>query len=261
MILPVAWLRSSSALSIVVTGPQKGRVVIGVDNRFTNASEDLPGEWSVSGEGSHVVVIDHHDSFTYNLVQALARPGVQVSVRLSDQLTLEQLQDLQPDRLLLSPGPGAPAEATLAHQALEYFHRRIPVLGVCLGHQVIAEHFGARVEPTGVPAHGKPESVYHDCCGIFSALPVPFSAARYHSLAVVRDSLPDVLRVTAWSGSDMVMGLGVPGEATWGVQFHPESFLTEHGDLILEAFISGVRCREIAPESVPGQERTQSGAR
>ncbi len=218
------------------------------------------GEWNLPGNGPHVVVIDHHDSFTYNLVQALSRLGARVSVRLCDQITAQQLQQLDPQRLLLSPGPGAPSDAALAARALQMYRGRIPILGVCLGHQVIAEQLGARVSATGLPCHGKPEQIFHDGYGIFAALPSPFKAARYHSLAVERDDLPADLHITAWNEEGMVMGLGIPGEATWGVQFHPESFLTPHGDLILESFISGARCPQVGGEEEPGIQQERAGS-
>ena len=242
----------------------KGCAVIGVDNSPTNPAAiaaDRCGEWSVEGGGSHVVVIDHHDSFTYNLVQSLSRSGARVSVRLADRLSLEQLRQLNPDRLVLSPGPGAPEGATMAARAIEHYRGRIPILGVCLGHQVIARQLGASVEATGSPVHGKPEQVFHHGLGIFAALPSPFPAARYHSLAVVRETLPEQVEVVAWTSEGLVMGIGVIGEATWGVQFHPESFLTPQGNLMLELFNSGVRCQPqgTGTEPVVGQERSESG--
>ena len=251
-------------------GTRKGQAVIDLDDSVTAGRDhqiDLPGEWSVSGGGTdspattkplHLVVIDHRDSFTYNLVQALSGTGVRISVRLADTLSLDQLEQLAPDRLLLSPGPGSPQRARFARQALERYRGEIPVLGVCLGHQVIAESLGAQVVATGVPTHGKAEMVFHGGTGLFRGVPNPFPAARYHSLAVIRESLPETVQVLAWSGSGMVMAVGIPGEATWGLQFHPESFLTPDGGLMLSSFISGIRCdKDVERQNF---ERMDSGA-
>ena len=250
-------------------GSKKGRVVIDLDSSAPPNRDhrlDLPGEWSVaaapvgSGAGAalHVVVIDHRDSFTYNLVQALSGHGARVSVRLADSLSIDQLEQLAPDRLLLSPGPGSPEQALFAHQALRRYRGEIPILGVCLGHQVIATSLGGRVVATGAPAHGKAEPIYHTDEGIFAGVPNPFEAARYHSLAVSREDLPETLQIIAWSDSGMVMGVAIPGEATWGVQFHPESFLTPDGDLILSSFITGIPCSGDRRQQQP--ERMDSGA-
>ena len=162
-------------------GSKKGRVVIDLDGSAPPNRDhrlDLPGEWSVaaapvgSGAGAelHVVVIDHRDSFTYNLVQALSGHGARVSVRLADSLSIDQLEQLAPDRLLLSPGPGSPEQALFAHQALRRYRGEIPILGVCLGHQVIATSLGGRVVATGAPAHGKAEPIYHTDEGIFAGV-------------------------------------------------------------------------------------------
>ncbi len=205
---------------------------------------DLADEWSVFGEGPHVLLLDHRDSFTYNLVQSLSRSGARITVRQADQRNLEDLQSLNPDRLLLSPGPGKPESAILAKQAFGFWRGKIPILGVCLGHQVIAQCLGAQVIPSGVPVHGKPDLIRHCEVGIFGHLPNPLKVARYHSLHVVPGSLPAELAMTAWSESGGIMGLGIPGESTWGVQFHPESFLTPEGDHLLKAFVDGLPCPE-----------------
>ncbi len=251
-------------------GARKGLSVIDLDDSVNDARDhelDLPGEWSVSGAASgpggtqnplHIVVLDHRDSFTYNLVQALAATGARISVRVAETISLEQLERLAPDRLLLSPGPGSPRQARLARQALERYRGQIPILGVCLGHQVIAESLGAEVVTTGTPTHGKSEAVYHCGTGLFAGVPDPFMAARYHSLAVRRESLPPSLQLLAINHNGMVMAVGVPGEPTWGLQFHPESFLTPDGDLMLSSFVSGVCCEK--DDRTRNFERMDSGA-
>lgn len=203
---------------------------------------DGRGEWSVSGPGPHLVVIDNHDSFTYNLVQAFNALGARVTVRLSDRVTVDDLIALAPDRLVLSPGPGSPEDARISDEALAHFRGRRPVLGVCLGYQVLARQLGATVAPSGEPVHGKSCQVSHDGQGIFCDMPMPFPAARYHSLVVVEETIPEGLKVVGRDQEGNVMAIAVPGEATWGVQFHPESFLTPEGNVLLAAFLSGVSC-------------------
>lgn len=215
---------------------------------------DLADEWSVPGDGPHVLLLDHRDSFTYNLVQSLSRSGARITVRQSDQRTLEDLRALKPDRLLLSPGPGKPGSATLAREAFEHWRGQLPILGVCLGHQVIAQALGAQVVASGIPVHGKPDQILHCEAGIFRGLSNPMTVARYHSLHVVPESLPSSVAITAWSDRGGVMGLGLRGEAVWGVQFHPESFLTPEGDSLLKAFVDGHPC----PEDLAGLERPES---
>ncbi len=214
------------------------------------ATVDGRGEWSFPGAGPHVVVIDNHDSFTYNLVQAFTALGARVTVRLSDRVSLSELIDLAPERVVLSPGPGGPSKAGVSAEALAHFHRRVPLLGVCLGYQVLAQEMGARVVPNGEPVHGKACQIDHDRQGIFAAMPTPFLAARYHSLAVVEETLPPTLRVVGRDQEGSVMAIGTPGEATWGVQFHPESFLTPEGTILLGAFLDGVGCPLGEEESV-----------
>lgn len=217
---------------------------------LTESEEDLADEWSVPGEGPHVLLLDHRDSFTYNLVQSLSRSGARITVRQADQRSLADLKALNPDRLLLSPGPGKPETAILAQQAFHFWRGQRPILGVCLGHQVIARCMGAQVIPSGAPVHGKPDQIRHCTTGIFDGLPNPLTVARYHSLHVVPDSLPAEVAVTAWSDRGGIMGLALPGEATWGVQFHPESFLTPEGDQLLKAFVDGCPCPEYLGESL-----------
>ena len=190
---------------------------------------------------THVVIIDNYDSFTYNLAQAFQTLHARVTVVRNDAIDVRGLERLRPDRLVISAGPGGPAGTGVSRLALRHCRRRLPVLGVCLGHQVIAESLGAVVGPAAVPVHGKRSTVYHDGTGIFAALPNPLVVGRYHSLAI-QGRLPAGLRQTAWSERGHVMAIAIPGEATWGVQFHPESFMTPDGIELLGAFQRGVLC-------------------
>ncbi|MEM7261506.1 MAG: aminodeoxychorismate/anthranilate synthase component II [Planctomycetota bacterium] len=192
-----------------------------------------------------VLILDNYDSFTHNLAQAFAALGESVEVWRNDRFALDEAVALDPSALVVSPGPGGPPTSRdplgQGHvpAALEWFRGRVPVLGVCLGHQILADQLGARVRPTGLPVHGKPDRVFHDGVGIFEGLSQPFVAARYHSLAVERSSLQ--VPIHAWTEDGVVMGFGVPGEATWAVQFHPESFMTPEGPRLLDNFRRGVR--------------------
>lgn len=186
-----------------------------------------------------ILVIDNYDSFTYNLVQYLGELGGEVTVRRNDALTLDEVAALQPSHVVISPGPGTPDEAGISLALIERFHREIPILGVCLGHQAIGQAFGGQVIRAEQLMHGKVSAVEHDGRGIFSNIPSPFTATRYHSL-LVEEPLPDCLEVTARNkdGSEM-MGLRHKEYPTVGVQFHPESILTEHGQTLLQNFLSG----------------------
>ncbi len=219
------------------------------DRKWANGG-DFADEWSVGGSGPHVLVLDHHDSFTYNLVQSLSRTGARISVRQAHRWSLADVEELAPERLLLSPGPGKPQSAHLAMDALRHFRGSIPILGVCLGHQVLALSVAAKVVPSGSPMHGKADRIVHCGAGIFEGLANPLTVARYHSLHVIPESLPEDVAVVAWSESGGIMGLAIPGEPTWGVQFHPESFLTPEGDRLLKSFVDG----KICPPDVPPLE-------
>nr|WP_321474662.1 aminodeoxychorismate/anthranilate synthase component II [uncultured Paludibaculum sp.] len=184
-----------------------------------------------------VLVLDNYDSFTWNLVHALTVLGAECTVWRSDAVTLEQVADFGADRILLSPGPFGPERAGVCPAVVRALSGRIPILGVCLGMQVIASVAGARVEPSGRPVHGQASRVFHDGQGLFAGLPDPFEAARYHSLRVAPDSIPTGLEVSAWLEDGTVMGCRMKGRRTEGVLFHPESFLTPEGPALLKAFL------------------------
>ncbi|MFM8360858.1 MAG: anthranilate synthase component II [Verrucomicrobiota bacterium] len=185
-----------------------------------------------------LLVIDNYDSFTFNLVQYLGEMGVEMQVHRNDQITVDEAVALQPGRVLISPGPCSPREAGLSNDLIRAFaSRRTPILGVCLGHQCIAHTFGAVVEVNHRMMHGKTSPIFHDGRDLFEGMPNPFNATRYHSLVARRDSLPAVLAVTAWTAEDEIMGLRHRELPIWGVQFHPESILTENGRQILANFL------------------------
>jgi anthranilate synthase component 2/para-aminobenzoate synthetase component 2 len=185
-----------------------------------------------------VVVIDNYDSFVYNLVQYLLELGQQVRVFRNDRVTLAKIEALSPACLIISPGPCTPDEAGISLAAVRHFAGRIPVLGVCLGHQVIGQAFGGRVVRAKRPVHGKTSLIYHDGSGIYAGLPNPFPAARYHSLVVEEKTLPACLAVTARTGEGEIMGIRHREYPVEGVQFHPESILTGCGKEILKKFLA-----------------------
>ena len=196
-----------------------------------------------------LLVIDNYDSFTFNLVQYLGELGVDQQVHRNDQLTVEQALALRPERLLISPGPCSPREAGLSNDLIRAFGERgIPILGVCLGHQCIAHTFGAQVVVNYRMMHGKVSPIFHNGQGLFEGLPNPFTATRYHSLVAKHDSIPDILEVTAWTAEDEVMGLRHRQLPIHGVQFHPESILSEHGRELLQNFL-----RMPSPAPVPAK--------
>jgi len=196
-----------------------------------------------------LLMIDNYDSFTYNVVQYLAELGAEVQVYRNDEITIEQIRSLSPERLVISPGPCDPDQAGISMAAIEAFAGQIPVLGICLGHQSIGQVYGGQVVRAGRVMHGKISPIYHTGEGVFAGLPNPFNATRYHSLVVARPSLPEALEMTAWTqredGSvDEIMGLKHRQLAVEGVQFHPESILSEHGHALLQNFLdqpSGAR--------------------
>ncbi len=184
-----------------------------------------------------LLMIDNYDSFTYNLVQYFGELGEEVRVARNDEITLEEIAALQPDRICISPGPCSPTEAGISLGVIERFGGRVPILGVCLGHQSIGHAYGGRVVRARRLMHGKTDAVTHTGTGVFAGLPSPFTATRYHSLAVERASLPDCLEVTAWTDDGEIMGLRHRTQAVEGVQFHPESIATEHGHALLKNFL------------------------
>jgi len=184
-----------------------------------------------------LLMIDNYDSFTYNIVQYFGQLGEEVQVFRNDRITLDEIERLHPARLVISPGPCSPEEAGLSVAAIRRFAGEIPLLGVCLGHQSIGAAFGGRVVRSVTLMHGKTSPIHHDSQGLFAGLPNPFHATRYHSLVVERESLPDCLEITAWVENGEIMGLRHRSLPVWGVQFHPESILTEGGMDILRNFL------------------------
>ena len=185
-----------------------------------------------------VLVVDNYDSFVYNLVQYLGELGAEPVVHRSDAFTLDDVEALAPDAVLISPGPGRPEDAGLSNEVITTFAGRVPILGVCLGHQCLGQIYGGDV--VGAPAimHGKTSEIHHEGGGVFAGLPSPLEATRYHSLVVDADSVPDVLEVTARTEDGVVMGLRHRELDVEGVQFHPESILTEHGHDLLRTFLA-----------------------
>jgi anthranilate synthase/aminodeoxychorismate synthase-like glutamine amidotransferase len=189
---------------------------------------------------SMILVIDNYDSFTYNLVQELGEMGAELDVRRNDRTSIKEIEQLSPDRIIISPGPCTPLEAGLSNEIIKHFTGNIPILGVCLGHQCIGHVMGGIVERAPNVMHGKTSLIYHDGKGIFRGLSNPFTATRYHSLIVRRSSVPDTLEVSAWTEDGTVMGLRHRKYALEGVQFHPESFLTIEGPRMLRNFLEGL---------------------
>ncbi|MGD8311256.1 MAG: aminodeoxychorismate/anthranilate synthase component II [Gammaproteobacteria bacterium] len=190
-----------------------------------------------------LLMIDNYDSFTYNLVQYLGELGADVRVYRNDRITLQEIEQLAPTRIVISPGPCTPNEAGVSVEAIKRFAGRIPILGVCLGHQSIGQAFGGRIVHAGEIMHGKTSMIRHNDTGVFGGLPNPFEATRYHSLVIGRDSLPKCLEVTAWTdtawgGIDEIMGVRHRSMPVEGVQFHPESILTGCGHDLLRNFLN-----------------------
>lgn len=185
-----------------------------------------------------ILVIDNYDSFTYNLVQYLGEIGEELEVYRNDRIDINQIEQMAPDAILISPGPCTPNEAGISLSLIEHFKASIPILGVCLGHQSIAQAFGGNVVRASKLMHGKTSEIYHDGKTIFQGLPSPYTATRYHSLIVERETLPDCLEISAETEDGEIMGLRHKRYPIEGVQFHPESIITEHGHQLLKNFIS-----------------------
>ncbi|TMQ68406.1 MAG: aminodeoxychorismate/anthranilate synthase component II [Candidatus Eisenbacteria bacterium] len=189
-----------------------------------------------------IAVLDNYDSFTYNLVQCLGSLGAEIEVFRNDAITADALAAKPLEGLVISPGPGEPRDAGISEAAIRKLGGRVPVLGVCLGHQALGEVYGARVVRAGRLMHGKTSPILHKGRGLFAGLDNPFEATRYHSLIVERESLPETLQLTAWTPEGEIMGLKHRDHETWGVQFHPESVLTRVGPKLMENFL--VLCRQ-----------------
>ncbi len=185
-----------------------------------------------------LLMIDNYDSFTYNLVQYLGELGETVKVVRNDEMTVAQIERLAPARIVLSPGPCTPNEAGVSLELIDRFKGRVPILGVCLGHQAIGQAFGGRVVHAKTLMHGKVSHIHHTGKGVFRGLPTPYQATRYHSLAIERASCPADLEVTAWTEDGEIMGVRHKALPVEGVQFHPESILTQHGHALLRNFLS-----------------------
>lgn len=185
-----------------------------------------------------LLMIDNYDSFTYNLVQYFSELGERVAVFRNDEITLETISLLKPERIVISPGPCTPTEAGISLSVIDQFSDDIPVLGVCLGHQSIGQAFGGKIVHAKQLMHGKTSPIFHHNTGVFQGLPNPFIATRYHSLVIDRSTLPDCLEVTAWTEDGEIMGVCHKMRAIEGVQFHPESILSEHGHQLLKNFLT-----------------------
>ena len=188
-----------------------------------------------------LVLIDNYDSFTYNLVQYLGELGEDVRVIRNDAITLAEVEAMAPARIVVSPGPCSPAEAGISVPLIKAFAGRIPILGVCLGHQSMGAAFGGDIVHARALMHGKTSQIHHANVGVFTGLPNPLTATRYHSLAISRDTLPDCLEITAWTEDGEIMGARHKTLAVEGVQFHPESILTQCGHELLKNFLQDVR--------------------
>lgn len=185
-----------------------------------------------------LLLIDNYDSFTYNFFQYFSELGEEVMVIRNNKATIDEIEKMKPQRIVISPGPSIPLRAGISNDIIRYFGPRLPILGVCLGHQCIGYSYGGSIKNAPTIMHGKSSLIYHHNQGIFTGLPNPFSAIRYHSLVVERNSLPDCLEVTAWTDDDTIMGLQHRQYPIEGVQFHPESFMTEVGMDILRNFLT-----------------------
>ena len=186
-----------------------------------------------------ILMIDNYDSFTYNLVQYFGELGAELAVHRNDKITLEAIERLSPDKIVISPGPCTPREAGISCDVIRYYAGKLPILGVCLGHQCIGDVFGGDVVRADRLMHGKTSMIEHNGRELFAGVRNPFEATRYHSLIVAKNSVPDCLQIIAWTDEDEIMGLRHKDYLIWGVQFHPESILTLEGKNMLENFLKG----------------------
>jgi len=189
-----------------------------------------------------ILIVDNYDSFTYNLYQYCCELGAEAQVARNDAISLDEIERMQPERIIISPGPCTPNEAGISLAVIERFGPQIPLLGVCLGHQAIGQAFGGRVVRAPKPVHGKTEQIHHDGVGIFADMPDPFTATRYHSLIIERATLPTCLEIMAWTNDGLIMGLRHREYPITGVQFHPESILTTDGKQLLQHFLEAQPC-------------------
>jgi anthranilate synthase component 2 len=196
-----------------------------------------------------LLMIDNYDSFTYNLVQYFGELGEDVVVKRNDELSVNDIRQMRPDRIVISPGPCSPAEAGISVPVVVQLSGWVPILGVCLGHQSIGQAFGGKVVHAQTLMHGKTSQVSHTNAGLFAGLPSPYRATRYHSLVIERESLPDCLEITAWTDDGEIMGVRHRSLAVEGVQFHPESIMTEHGHALLANFLK-MKIQAPPPESM-----------
>lgn len=184
-----------------------------------------------------ILVIDNYDSFVYNLVQYIGEFQPDLVVYRNDAITMEEIINMKPERIVISPGPGRPEQAGISKEVIRVMGKTTPILGVCLGHQCIGEVYGGRVVRAGSILHGKTSMIYHSGSGIFHGLELPFEATRYHSLIVERETLPDCLEIVAWTKDNVIMGLRHKEYPVWGVQFHPESIMTKEGKKLIKSFL------------------------
>ena len=187
-----------------------------------------------------LVMIDNYDSFTYNLYQYLSELGAEVMTFRNDKITLEEIEDLSPQGIVISPGPSTPLQAGISNDVIRHFGPKLPTLGVCLGHQCVGHVYGAKVDRAGEIRHGKTSMIHHNGAGVLSGLPQPFEAIRYHSLVVYPETVPDCLEVTAWTDNGLIMGLRHKEYPVEAVQFHPESIMTPDGKHLLQNFLDRV---------------------
>ena len=187
-----------------------------------------------------LLMIDNYDSFTYNLYQYLSELGAEVVTYRNDKITLEEIEDLAPQGIVISPGPSTPLQAGISNDVIRHFGPKLPTLGVCLGHQCVGHVYGAKVDRAGEIRHGKTSMIHHNGAGVLSGLPQPFEAIRYHSLVVYPETVPDCLEVTAWTENGLIMGLRHKEYPVEAVQFHPESIMTPDGKHLLQNFLNRV---------------------